>query len=325
MKRPLITIPLFFVAAAGFSVVPLSADQTLPVSNRPASLPGKAILTQITTPFSSLNRYAARPKYASTKASSAARVTDANRRALQEPSTSGYLGAVQVYAYVDGTVYRLLTAPERVSDIALEPGETLIAVAAGDTVRWTVGDTTSGLGNARQTHIMIKPLAPGLETNLIITTDRRIYHLSLTSSASTAMAAVSWIYPQDSLLAISRPPAEERGLTPVASGIDPARLRFAYAISGDDPAWRPLRAFDDGRQVFIEFPESLSQGEAPPLFIIGDAGDAQLVNYRVTERFYIVDRLFDAAELRLGAKHQKVVRIARTDRSKQRRRKEIGQ
>ena len=52
-------------------------------------------------------------------------------------------------------------------------------------------------------------------------------------------------------------------------------------------------------------------GEAPPLFVIGPSGDAELVNYRVRGRFYIIDRLFDVAELRLGTKKQQIVRIER--------------
>lgn len=95
-------------------------------------------------------------------------------------------------------------------------------------------------------------------------------------------------------------------------------LRFGYRISGDSPAWRPLRAFDDGRQTFIEFPAGIAQDEAPSLFVTGPDGAAELVNYRVAGRFYIVDRLFTAAELRLGGKKQHIVRIARDDGRKQR-------
>ena len=88
-------------------------------------------------------------------------------------------------------------------------------------------------------------------------------------------------------------------------------LHFNYAISGDRPAWRPARAFDDGRQTFIEFPVSIAVGEAPPLFIIGPTGEAELVNYRVRGHFYVVDRIFDVAELRLGTGKQQIVRILR--------------
>jgi len=93
---------------------------------------------------------------------------------------------------------------------------------------------------------------------------------------------------------------------------DPERLRFGYVLRGDTPAWRPLRVFDDGRQTFIEFPPTVSAGEAPPVFVLGADGEAELVNYRMRGRFYVVDRIFDRAELRLGTRRQQVVRIVRT-------------
>jgi len=246
----------------------------------------------------------------------------ANRDATQEPQTRGFLNAVQVYPFSDGVLYRIYAAPERVTDIALQAGEAVISVAAGDTVRWTVGDTTSGTGDAKRVHILVKPFAAGLSTNLIITTDRRAYHLELESTAATAMAALSWTYPQDELIAIRRAAEQERAATPIASGLAVDQLHFGYAITGDTPSWRPLRAFDDGRQTFIEFPASITVGEAPPLFVLGARGEAQLVNYRVSGRFYVIDRLFDAAELRLGAKKQAIVRIVRggKDRRQNRRR-----
>ena len=91
-------------------------------------------------------------------------------------------------------------------------------------------------------------------------------------------------------------------------------MNFAYRITGDQPAWRPLRVFDDGRQTFVEFPASIAMGEAPPLFLIGAEKQAELVNYRMRGRYYVVDRLFEVAELRLGTKKQQVVRIDRAVR-----------
>lgn len=250
------------------------------------------------------------------------RVRTANAKATQEPATPAFVNAVQVYPYGEGVLYRLFAAPERVSDIALQPGEAIVSVAAGDTARWTVGDTTSGAGESRRVHILVKPFAAGLSTNLVITTDRRAYHLQLDSTPATAMAALSWTYPQDEMIAIRRQQAAAEAARPVAAGLAVERLDFGYVVTGDKPAWRPLRAFDDGRQTFVEFPASVGVGEAPPLFVIGDRGDAQLVNYRMTGRFYVVDRLFDAAELRLGTKKQAVVRISRAgaDRSRRQRR-----
>jgi type IV secretion system protein VirB9 len=126
------------------------------------------------------------------------------------------------------------------------------------------------------------------------------------------MAAISWSYPQDELIALRRQREAAEAATPIASGLSVESLNFNYAISGDRPAWRPLRAFDDGRQTYLEFAPAIAVGEAPPLFVVDDEGDAQLVNYRVAGRYYVVDRLFSAAELRLGGKRQKIVRIERT-------------
>lgn len=239
-------------------------------------------------------------------------IATANRAATLEPTTSNFVNAVQIYPYSEGTIYRVITAPERVTDIALQAGEGLVSVASGDTVRWIIGDTTSGAGEAKRTHILVKPFNPGLATNLLITTDRRTYHIALVSVARTAMTALSWNYPQDALVALKRETAAAEAAQPVATGLDVERLRFNYTISGDWPAWRPLRAFDDGRQTFVEFPASLVVSEAPPLFLVDGSGEAQIVNYRVRDRFYIVDRLFNVAELRLGTKKQDIVRITRT-------------
>jgi type IV secretion system protein VirB9 len=226
----------------------------------------------------------------------------------------GYINAIQVYPFAEGALYRLYAAPERVSDIALQPGEELIAVSAGDTVRWVIGDTVSGSGAGKRIHVLVKPFAAGLETNLVITTDRRAYHLALESTETTAMAALSWTYPRDELLALQARNARAEASSAIAGGVDLAALRFRYEITGDDPPWRPLRAFDDGAKVYIEFPARLDQGEAPPLFVVGPSGGSELVNYRMRGHYYIVDRLFAAAELRLGEAPQQVVRISRADR-----------
>jgi type IV secretion system protein TrbG len=168
---------------------------------------------------------------------------------------------------------------------------------------------------AKKVHILVKPTRPELITNLVINTDRRTYHLELRSTEKTYMASVSWMYPQDELIALRRQNVAADAAAPVAA-LDITNLHFRYAIEGDNPPWRPLRAFDDGRKVYIEFPPGIAQGETPPLFIIGPEGrTSELVNYRVRGNHMIVDRLFAAAELRLGdAGSERRVRIVRTDR-----------
>jgi type IV secretion system protein TrbG len=245
------------------------------------------------------------------------RITQANEAARMQPVRDGFINAVQVYPYSAGALYQVYAAPGQVTDIALQPGEQLVGsgpVAAGDTVRWIIGDTESGTGDRRQVHILVKPTRPDLQTNLVINTDRRTYHMELRSTPSTYMASVSWQYPQDQLIALRRQNTRAAQAQPVASGVDISKLNFRYRIEGDSAPWKPLRAFDDGSKVYIEFPTGIAQGEMPPLFVIGPSGNSELVNYRARQNYYVVDRLFAAAELRLGDKDsQRRVRIVRTD------------
>ena len=242
-------------------------------------------------------------------------VAAANKKARMEPKTSGYVNAVQVYPFTPGALYRVYAEPDQVSDIGLQPGERLISVSAGDTVRWIVGDTNSGAGETEQVHILVKPIAPDLKTNLVITTDRRAYHLELQSAEHTYMAAISWSYPYDQLISLQRKNDRNQRAADatVDRGLNIDQLHFRYDIAGDNPPWRPVRAFDDGSKVYIQFPTRLDQGDAPPLFVVGPTGGTELVNYRVRGNYYVVDRLFAAAELRLGTDPQQTVRITRTD------------
>ena len=69
------------------------------------------------------------------------------------------------------------------------------------------------------------------------------------------------------------------------------------------------------KKNYIEFPLNLGTTNAPPLFIIGQDNKADLVNYRVKGHFYIVDRLFDRAQLRVGEDPQTIVELQRDSKS----------
>jgi len=241
------------------------------------------------------------------------RVEQANAEASVAPTRAGYINAIQVWPFSDGALYQVYTSPGRVTVIRLQPGEALVTVAAGDTVQWIVGDTASGAGASRRVAVMVKPVRVGITTNLVITTSRRTYLLELTATAKAWMASVSWEYPKDQMLALQAQAQAAEAQAPAAEGLSLDALHFRYAITGDDPPWKPVRAFDDGQHVYIQFPAGIAQGELPPLFVVGPDGKGELVNYRFHAPYDIVDRLFGAAELRLGGDKAAVVRIERTD------------
>lgn len=238
------------------------------------------------------------------------RVANANAAARVEPRREGYFNAIQIFPWSEGALYQVYTSPGQITNIALEPGETLAGagpIAAGDTARWIIGDTESGSGTTRRVHVLVKPTRVDIATNLVITTDRRIYMLELRAGANPYMPAVAWAYPQQ--------PASQRHGVPATPVIPPATARnYRYALTGDNPPWRPIAVYDDGRRVYVEFPHGIVQGEMPPLFVIGSEGELQIVNSRIYQNVLIVDRIFGAAELRLGSgDRQQKVRISRSD------------
>lgn len=257
------------------------------------------------------------PLLASTPPKGPQFVAAATQAARVAPRPSGWRGATQLFVYAPGGLYQVYAAVGQVTDIALQEGEALSdtgAVAAGDTVRWVIGEAASGSGANRRTHILVKPTDPGLVTTLVINTDRRTYHIELRSTGATYMASVGWNYPQDDLIAIQakREARETYAATQVQTGLDPAKLDFTYRLKGAHPPWRPAQVFDDGAKTYILFPANIAQSELPPLFLIGEKDKAELVNYRVSGRYMVVDRLFSVAELRLGTEKQQIVRIERT-------------
>ncbi|MDP7913217.1 P-type conjugative transfer protein TrbG [Acinetobacter baumannii] len=215
-----------------------------------------------------------------------------------------------MYPWSEGALYQVYAAVGQITTIALEPGESLTGagpIAAGDTARWIIGDTESGSGANRRVHILVKPTRPDISTNLVITTDRRTYMIELRARESLYMPAVAWAYPA--------PPAGQRQTVP-AGPIIPAEAarnyRYGLQVQGDSPPWRPVSVFDDGRRVYVVFPAGIVQGEMPPIFVLAANGEPQIVNSRIHQNVLIVDRLFGAAELRLGSgNRQQTVRIVR--------------
>ncbi|KAB2671389.1 P-type conjugative transfer protein TrbG [Brucella tritici] len=242
----------------------------------------------------------------------AGRVENANAAARVEPRREGYYNAIQIYPWSEGALYQVYAAPGQITNIALEPGESLTGagpIAAGDTARWIIGDTESGSGTSRRVHILVKPTRPDISTNLIVTTDRRTYMIELRAREALYMPSVSWSYPAL--------PAGQRQTVPAAP-IIPAEAarnyRYSLQVQGDSPPWRPVSVFDDGRRVYVVFPAGIVQGEMPPIFVLGSNGEPQIVNSRIHQNVLIVDRLFGAAELRLGSgDRQQTVRIVRTE------------
>lgn len=313
--RPSQTTPAASTQAMSLAVAPASAAMIdMPVAPPPTF----AVMAPIPNPtgrhsrrrrgLSSLSRTERRPS----EPTGLAAIAAANSAARETSRAEGFVGGMQVFAYEPGRVYEVWTAPLRVTTLTLSPGETVVSKAAGDTVRWQIGETQSGEGPNRRAHVMIKPLQRGLETNLVLATNRRIYLVQLRSGAPDAFnAVVTWdggaVRDDAERPATAAAAAEPGPVTPQA----PLDARFRITAKGRRPSWAPTAVMTDGVHTFLTFPPSLASGETPALFVVGPDGEPQLVNYRQQAGLWVVDRVLDAAELRLGGRKAQVVHIER--------------
>ncbi len=253
--------------------------------------------------------------------------------------TEGAEGAV-VFNF-GATEPNIVCAPLEVCDISLQPGEQVSSVLVGDSARWQLEPAVSGVAPFERQHIVLKPADVGLETSLIVTTDKRTYHMRLISRRTDYMPFVAFTYPDEVLAKWQALKAHTAAVNAAVSKVvqesalatDPtgsptggptsaylSNLDFNYDINGRAP-WKPLRVFNDGVKTIIEMPPAMAQTEAPALLVVRrggsvkNANDTTIVNYRVQNGRYIVDQIFDQAVLVAGVgNRQQRITITRTGR-----------
>jgi P-type conjugative transfer protein TrbG len=203
----------------------------------------------------------------------------------------------------------IVCAVLQVCDVALQAGEQVNSINLGDTARWTVEPAVTGSGAGEVQHLIIKPLDVGLETSMVVTTNRRSYHLRLRSHRSQYMPQVAFTYPEeamakwDAIKAREGRDRDDRTLPETREYM--GNLSFDYEVSGS-AAWKPVRVYNDGRKTIIQMPSTMAQTEAPALLVVRKDGgvftddETVMVNYRVQGDRYIVDSVFDKAILIAG-------------------------
>jgi len=198
----------------------------------------------------------------------------------------------------------IVCAPLQVCDVELQPGEQVNSIHLGDAARWSIEPAITSFGDDEVQHLIIKPMDADLSTSLIVTTNKRTYHLSLRSTRADYMAHVSFTYMDDAMKKWQAAAADEKvqheKQTIPETGEYLGDLDFNYQIDGSG-SLKPLRVYNDGKKTIIEMPASMSQSEAPTLLVVRGDDEQSMVNYRVQNDRYIVDGLFDKAVLITGA------------------------
>lgn len=218
------------------------------------------------------------------------------------------------------TMPKLTCAPMRACDVEMEPGETPKTVIVGDKINWDWAPAESIERSKVIKHIVFQPRDKDVQTNVIVTTDRRTYHIKLVSPKNEGdyLNRVGFYYPEDlvaewsSKADVQRAALDKEKALMVTPAIAPQKFAFDYTIEGQAD-FSPLRVFNDGERVYIEMPTTLSSGEYPVLMLLDETGKGMVVNYRqdgdatTGTIHYIVDKLFANAELHRGTE---VVKIA---------------
>lgn len=211
------------------------------------------------------------------------------------------------FVYGSGQI-RVVCAPLQVCDIALQPGEQFNDMNVGDP-RFLVEPSITGSGINQQVHLIIKPRDVGLDSSLVVTTDRRTYHFRLKSDRYEFMPYISFIYPDDTSAKwrlIQKIQAERRQANTFPDTHEYlGNLNFNYRVQGN-ARFKPVRVYNNGVKTIIEMPKAMSQFEAPALLVLRKRGFFQksekvMVNYRLQGCRYIVDSVFDKAMLVVGS------------------------
>lgn len=208
-----------------------------------------------------------------------------------------------VYLY-GSTLPTVICAPLSVCDIELQEGEKIIGTPMiGDAARWEAKPALSGGALSQVSHVLIKPHENGLTTTMVVTTNRRTYHIKLVSSSKNWTPRVGFTYPDDIerqwqlYNAEATANSERKTLPETRENID--SLNFDYEVSGS-ANWKPVRVYNDGLKTYIQMPATMAQTEAPALLVLGSDGEKQIVNYRLKKDRFIVDQIFSKAVLIAG-------------------------
>lgn len=213
---------------------------------------------------------------------------------------------VQTYfEYNEDALYTIYCRVNYLTSIVLQPGEHIIWTGGGDTARWKMLKSSTGSDEGEREVIYLKPISMNLQTNIIINTTKRTYNLKVVSAKEWYNPVVKFLYPQEIQIAKKERENQEEKMTLA----DPSKLNYNYTVNNKKYPFVPSTIFDDGKHTYLVMKDNLQ--ELPTLHI-KDGKSLLLVNYRIKGNYFIVDRTFDEAVLRLGDnKNKKQVIIKR--------------
>lgn len=233
-----------------------------------------------------------------------------------EPFLSGNGKLTYVYG---ASMPTILATPMSICDVELQQGEIISSINLGDTARWELSVAKA----ADKEHIIVKAKDINLETNAIVSTNKRVYHLRLVSTEDSFTPYVGFVYANDMLAysnQVQEQQAKEQHFKSYQSEevdnktgvLTLENLNFNYELRGN-ASWKPERVYDDGAKTYIKLPKRTYTSEMP-ILLVSKGGETVLVNYRTQKTAMIVDGVFDEIILVLGVgKNKEQINIVRAE------------
>lgn len=303
LELPPPTAPVTARAVAADSPVPALTSPAASAAPVAAPAPAARPVRRATRSAAPADPYADLPIHAPARA--ALRASDAWASNGAAVVSGGSEGRV-VFVFGE-TMPTVVCAPLRMCVIELQPGERVMgAPHVGDPSRWSVAPGIVGEGAERTVNVIVKPNDAGLDTNLLIPTNRRMYRLRLVSDEKNYVSVISFQYPLDQRQAwdeaLQQQQVEEDQVVSDLPSTSIESLDFDYGIRNvsGKPSWRPVRVFNDGSKTYIQLPDGATAQDVPVLVALSASGVDQLVNFRMRGPYFVVDRVLERAALLAG-------------------------
>ncbi len=197
---------------------------------------------------------------------------------------------VQSVAYDPEQVVLLRVASGYSVTVQFAPDERIEIVTIGNAGAWQA--TSSRRGD----YLFVKPVQGGVETNLTVVTDNRLYHFMLQpawSPAGDLPFMVRFTYP-------------DAAPTAAVAAAAPSRYRLSGAT-----ALRPSAMSDDGIFTRIVWPVGVKM---PAVYLIDENGDETVVNGTIRDGAYVIEGVARRLAFRLDRRTAWARRLARPPR-----------
>lgn len=249
---------------------------------------------------------------------------EASKKWVSEGAADALIGTNGQVEYAYGQSRpTIVCAPLHLCTIQLLDGENITSMAIGDSVRWVVQQAKAG----SKPVVVVKPTQSGLNTNLTVMTDAgRVYYMTLQSHKTDYVPLVGFYDPQALVMNFDKQASEARArqiqseqdatslqqsynrrvaaLVPARNN-DVTSLNFDWTCKADKEGSKflPTRAFSGDGHVYLQMPDSVKTGEAPVVFNVS-TGETELLNFRLSGDYYIVDGNPSKLQLVIGSKEK---------------------